>query len=209
MRTTSILIAGAAVSGALAADQIVSLNLPTDIASTITAVDVITSTASRTSYSIPCYEATAWCSGGMTFVVEPSAYTMLASLSDDIIYTAACDIDTSASTDSCSVRTGTDDTWEGIGTDDIAPATWTITGTVTPASNSAVSTTPASTTITNTNDSSASSTASTTSTESADASSSSVAVDTTDSDDAAIAMMTGAPWAGAVVAGFAVAVAMV
>ncbi|KAL2820645.1 hypothetical protein BJX63DRAFT_379821 [Aspergillus granulosus] len=208
MHSTTILLASAAITGAVAVNQVVTLNLPTDVANSsfYTAAELIGSSGSATSYSFLCSETATICETDVTLVVEPTAYTMMFALSEGLTYTGACDVDTSASTDSCSVRTGTDDTWEDIGTDDISATEITITATAAPASNSASATTPASTTTTM---AMATNTASTTGAETADASASSFGVETTDSDDAAMAMMTAVPWAGAVVAGLAAAVAMV
>ncbi|CEN62945.1 hypothetical protein ASPCAL09573 [Aspergillus calidoustus] len=208
MHSSRLLLALTPILGALAADQVVTLNLPTDIGGSVTAAELIGSSASTTTLFIPCAENVTICQGGgVTLIAEPTAISMVVPLEDDVTYTASCSIDTSASTDSCVARTGTDDTWEDMGTDDLSATEITITATAAPASNSASPTTsPASTTL---ETSSTSGSTASAETDDASASPSSSAVEATDSDGAAIAMMTAAPWAGAVVAGLAAAVARI
>ncbi|KAL3440965.1 hypothetical protein BJX65DRAFT_289555 [Aspergillus insuetus] len=214
MHSSSLFLALTPILGALAADQVVTLNLPTEAADSLTGAELLGSSASTTTYLFSCIEGVTICNDGLTYIAEPTGIAMTFPMNNGLTYTASCSIDTEASTESCMARTGTDDAWEDAGTDDLAATEITITATRTatprPASNSASPTTnPSSTTLgTSTT---AGSAAATNGTETGDASAgpSSSAVEATDSDGAAIAMMTAAPWAGAVVAGLAAAVAVV
>ncbi|KAJ0420583.1 hypothetical protein BJY00DRAFT_313001 [Aspergillus carlsbadensis] len=195
MRPTTLFLALTPILGALAADEVVTLNLPTEIAGSLTAAELLGSSASTTTYLIPCAETVTICQDGLTYIAEPTGLGLVFPMKNGSTYTASCSVDSSASTDSCVARTGTDDTWEDIGTDDLTASAITITATATatPASNSASPTiTPALKTF---------EARATTSSDTDDVSA--CPVETTDSDDAAMAMRTAAPWAGAVVAGAA------
>ncbi|KAL2799729.1 hypothetical protein BJX66DRAFT_228291 [Aspergillus keveii] len=206
MRASRLFLALTPILGALAADQVVTLNLPTEAADSFTGVELLGSSASTTTYFFACVEGVTICNDGLTYIAEPTGLAMTFPMDNGLTYTASCSIDTEASTESCMARTGTDDTWEDAGTDDLTATEITITATrtATPASNSAMPTTMLGTSTT-----AAAAATNGTNTGDASASSNSSAVEATDSDGAAIAMMTAAPWAGAVVAGLAAAVAVV
>ncbi|KAL4865431.1 hypothetical protein BDV12DRAFT_200171 [Aspergillus spectabilis] len=189
------------LTGAVAADEVVTIFIADNSEPQPLVGKQISVSSDQTSYSVTCASTVTECdvSTGITIVQGPSTYRMLATLENEA-YTVDCALGTQIA--SCSVKLGKED-WSDEFTDTISSYFITITATEagTLISTSAeVTPTPTETS------------SSTTATRTADAEEESASgepegedgAEETESDNAAMAMVTGMPWAvGAVAMGMA------
>ncbi|KAL2858581.1 hypothetical protein BJY01DRAFT_201360 [Aspergillus pseudoustus] len=187
-----------------AADEVITMYIADNSNPQPLVGQVLGGHSDTTSYSITCAETVTSCdvdlAGGVTLVQAPSTYEMRASM-DDEAYTLACAVGTKIAT--CSIKLGDED-WTETFTETASeyPVTITSGSSGVASSTPAPSSTSTSSTSTGTNEESSSTTPTPSSTDAEGASE-------TDSDNAAMAQVTGIPWAAGVVAmGMAAAVAI-
>ncbi|KAL3447237.1 hypothetical protein BJX65DRAFT_308296 [Aspergillus insuetus] len=189
------------------ADEIVTMFVA-DGASTQPLVgQVIGGRLDTTSYSITCADTVTSCdleAGGATLVQGPSTHEIRASV-DNEPYTLACEVGTAVAT--CSMKIGDED-WSEAFTDTASELPVTITsGSGVPISTPGPATSTSASTATETDSDSDSTTPTPTPTPSSDEAGESEEAGQTDSDNAAMAQVTGMAWAVAMgmAAAFAIA----
>ncbi|KAL4908557.1 hypothetical protein BDW74DRAFT_175239 [Aspergillus multicolor] len=207
MRITSstlVALTALATTGTLAADEVVSIYMPyleSDEDPGVLVGKELGHASNTTTYSITCISSAATCdfgtSGtGATIIQAPSTYTMLGQDTNGTTRTAECAI--SSSTASCSLYT--DGKWWDLPTD-TGMKSWAVTVTAADGASASATATPAITSPGAGTGANATGSANGTSATGDEA-------NPTDSDNAAIAQITGMPWgvgvgAGAVLMGVA------
>ncbi|KAL4905517.1 hypothetical protein BDW74DRAFT_17645 [Aspergillus multicolor] len=213
MRSSTILGSlGLMATAVAAADEVITMYIADNTNPQPLVGQVLGGHSDTTSYLITCADTVTSCDvdvpGGVTLVQAPSTYEMRAEL-DDEPYTVACNLDTEASLATCSIKLGAS-AWSDpfMETESEYPVTITE-GTGVPISTPAPESAASVVATTTISESDATSTSTTpTPDPSADSEDEeSDASNKTDSDNAAMAQVTGMAWsAGAVVMGVAAAV---
>ncbi|KAL3464596.1 hypothetical protein BJX64DRAFT_286402 [Aspergillus heterothallicus] len=211
MRSNTILLSiGLMATAAAAADEVITMYIPDNSNPQPLVGQVIGGRGETTSYSITCAETVTSCDadlpGGVTLVQAPSTYQLMAEM-DNEPYTVACAHDSEIAT--CSIKLGDED-WSDTFTETASGYAVTITeGSDVTISTSAPSTSAPATSTSTGSDEDSTSTTPTPSPSAGDGSEESVNAEETDSDNAAMAQVTGVAWAaGTVAMGMAAAVAI-